>query len=92
MEPSMTIEEQFKRLNDAKGAKSLMKKYLTKEVFDELKNKKTKYGGTLSQCINSGTKEKLNSISYHPQTCKGCIIVYIVRCLFHSLTNHFRSK
>ncbi|XP_031557190.1 arginine kinase [Actinia tenebrosa] len=42
-------------LNDPKcNPKSLLKKYLTPKVFDSLKNKKTKLGITLWDCINSG--------------------------------------
>lgn len=54
MEPSLTIDQQFARLKSASQAKSLMKKYLTEQTFEKLKYKKTKFGGTLSQCINSG--------------------------------------
>lgn len=53
----MSIEEQYNRLTSATEAHSLLKKYLTADVFNELKNKKTKYGGTLSQCINSGVEQ-----------------------------------
>lgn len=35
-------------------SKSLLKKYLTKEVLDDLKNKKTKFGSTLLDCVQSG--------------------------------------
>lgn len=35
-------------------SKSLLKKYLTKEVFDCLKNKKTSFGSTLLDCVQSG--------------------------------------
>nr|CAH7741766.1 unnamed protein product [Callosobruchus chinensis] len=35
-------------------SKSLLKKYLTKEVFDKLKTKKTSYGSTLMDCVQSG--------------------------------------
>lgn len=35
-------------------SKSLLKKYLTKEVFDELKNKNTNFGSTLLDCVQSG--------------------------------------
>ncbi len=39
-----------------KNTTSLLSKYLTKEVFDILKNKKTSNGFTLEQAINSGVK------------------------------------
>lgn len=35
-------------------SKSLLKKYLTKEVFDQLKDKKTEFGSTLLDCVQSG--------------------------------------
>lgn len=42
--------------------KSLMSKYLTKEVFENLKDKKTKNGFTLKQLINSGLENPDSSI------------------------------
>ena len=42
------------------NSKSLLAKYLNKEVFDKLKDKKTSNGFTLSQAINSGV-ENLDS-------------------------------
>ncbi|CAL7937769.1 unnamed protein product [Xylocopa violacea] len=44
----------------ASDSKSLLKKYLTKEVFDQLKTKKTSFGSTLLDCIQSGI-ENLDS-------------------------------
>ncbi|XP_063219936.1 arginine kinase isoform X1 [Bacillus rossius redtenbacheri] len=44
----------------ASDSKSLLKKYLTKEVFDNLKTKKTSFGSTLLDCIQSGL-ENLDS-------------------------------
>ncbi|KAF7386805.1 hypothetical protein HZH66_011257 [Vespula vulgaris] len=38
----------------ASDSKSLLKKYLTKEVFDQLKTKKTSFGSTLLDVIQSG--------------------------------------
>lgn len=38
----------------ATDSKSLLKKYLTKEVFDALKNKKTSFGSSLLDCVQSG--------------------------------------
>jgi creatine kinase/arginine kinase len=48
-----------------KDCKSLLCKYLTKEVFEELKDKKTKYGFTLEQAINSGVKNPNSSIGVY---------------------------
>lgn len=48
------LEEGFAKLA-ASDSKSLLKKYLTKEVFDNLKEKKTPtFGSTLLDCIQSG--------------------------------------
>lgn len=48
------LEAGFAKLA-ASDSKSLLKKYLTKEVFDNLKNKKTpSFGSTLLDVIQSG--------------------------------------
>ncbi|EDS31502.1 conserved hypothetical protein [Culex quinquefasciatus] len=44
----------------ASDSKSLLKKYLTKEVFDALKNKKTSFGSTLLDCVQSESDPLLN--------------------------------
>lgn len=44
----------------ASDSKSLLKKHLTKEIFDKLKSKKTSFGSTLLDCIQSGI-ENLDS-------------------------------
>ncbi len=45
--------------------KSLLSKYLTREVFEELKDKKTSNGFTLFQAINSGVVNKDSSIGVY---------------------------
>lgn len=47
------LEAGYKKL-EASDSKSLLKKYLTREVFDNLKTKKTSFGSTLLDCIQSG--------------------------------------
>lgn len=47
------LEAGFQKLQ-ASDSKSLLKKYLTKEVFDNLKTKKTSFGSTLLDVIQSG--------------------------------------
>lgn len=54
------LEDGFKKLQDAKDCKSLLKKHLTKERFDDLKTKKTAMGATLLDVIQSGTCFFLN--------------------------------
>jgi len=51
------LEEAFKKLKDDKAngkTKSLLSKHLTDEVFNELKDLKTKFGSTLLDVISSG--------------------------------------
>lgn len=50
------IEDGFNKLKDASECKSLLKKYLTKEVVDACKDKKTANGATLFDVIQSGKK------------------------------------
>lgn len=47
------LEAGFKKL-EGSDSKSLLKKYLTREVFDKLKTKKTSFGSTLLDVIQSG--------------------------------------
>jgi len=53
------LEAAFKKL-EAAESKSLLKKFLTREIFDQLKDKKTKLGATLLDVIQSGV-ENLDS-------------------------------
>ena len=48
-----------------KDCTSLLCKYLTPEVFEALKNKKTSYGFTLEQAINSGVQNPDSSIGVY---------------------------
>ena len=48
------LEAGFAKLQAATDCKSLLKKYLTKDVFDSLKTKKTSFGSTLLDVIQSG--------------------------------------
>merc|ERR1711872_148557 len=51
---SKMAAELFGKLQADANCKSLLKKALTQEVFDQLKDKKTKFDGDLSACIRSG--------------------------------------
>ncbi|XP_031842488.1 arginine kinase 1 isoform X2 [Nomia melanderi] len=53
------LEAGFNKLSSS-DSKSLLKKYLTKEIFDNLKTKKTSLGATLLDVIQSGV-ENLDS-------------------------------
>ena len=48
------LEAGFAKLQAATDCKSLLRKYLTKDVFDQLKTKKTALGATLLDVIQSG--------------------------------------
>lgn len=54
------LEAAFKKLQNASNCKSLLKKYLTREVLDACKSKKTAMGATLLDVIQSGV-ENLDS-------------------------------
>ncbi|XP_049522105.1 arginine kinase isoform X2 [Dermacentor silvarum] len=54
------LEAGFKKLQEAKDCKSLLRKYLNKDVFDKLKTRKTAMGATLLDVIQSGV-ENLDS-------------------------------
>jgi len=54
------LEAGFQKLQGASDCKSLLKKYLNKEVYDACKSKKTALGATLLDCIQSGV-ENLDS-------------------------------
>lgn len=54
------LEQSFQKLQSADDCKSLLKKYLTAEVFDNLKTRKTVLGATLLDVIQSGV-ENLDS-------------------------------
>ncbi|KAG8225816.1 hypothetical protein J437_LFUL005623 [Ladona fulva] len=57
------LEAGFKKL-ESSDSKSLLKKYLTKEVFDALKTKKTSFGSTLLDCIQSGEDNRQIGLGY----------------------------
>ena len=48
------LEAGFAKLQAATDCKSLLRKYLTKDVFDQLKTKKTALGATLLDAIQTG--------------------------------------
>ena len=50
------MSEKFEYPESLNGSKSLLAKYLTQEVFQELKDKKTVNGFTFKQAINSGVE------------------------------------
>jgi len=50
------IEDGYKTLQAAPNCKSLLKKYFTEDVMNQLKGRKTKLGATLLDVIQSGVK------------------------------------
>ncbi|XP_052708768.1 arginine kinase-like [Crassostrea angulata] len=49
----MSLEELWNTLKNATDCKTLLKKHLTEEVYQQLKDRKTKFDGTLIHCIKS---------------------------------------
>ena len=68
--------------SDKANSKMLMRKYLTQELFDALKDKKTSRGVTVWDCINSGVVN-LDS---------GTPVCYTVISIKLSLQKHKRNK
>ena len=54
--PAERMEKAFNRLKNSKDCKSLLKKYLTDDVYKKLRAKKTQLGATLLDCVQSGEK------------------------------------
>lgn len=63
------LESGFKKLKDS-NSKSLLKKYLTQELFDQLKTKKTPtFSSTLLDVIQSGKYEDFSWLNaFHRHT------------------------
>lgn len=54
MASNLPVDELWKKLQDATSCNSLLKRNLTQSIFDQLKGLKSKFGGTLADCIRSG--------------------------------------
>lgn len=48
------LEAGWQKMQDAANCKSLLKKFLTREVLDKTKNLKTSFGSTLLDVVQSG--------------------------------------
>jgi len=48
------LEAGFQKMQDAADCKSLLKKFLTREVLDKTKDLKTNFGSTLLDVVQSG--------------------------------------
>lgn len=48
------VQKAYEGLQADANCKSMLKKFLTKEVVAQLKDKKTSLGATLKDCITSG--------------------------------------
>lgn len=51
---SEKLEAGFQKLQEATNCKSLLKKHLSREIFDKIKDLKTSFGSTLLDVIQSG--------------------------------------
>jgi len=61
---SKPVEDLWKSLQ-AGQSKSLLKKHLSKERYEALKDKKTSLGGTLAQCISSGALHEGSNVGIY---------------------------
>ncbi|XP_014664937.1 PREDICTED: arginine kinase-like [Priapulus caudatus] len=59
------VVKAFTELQADAGCKSMLKKFLTKEVVDSLKDKKTSLGATLKDCISSGTENHDSNVGVY---------------------------
>lgn len=66
MDPAVAakMESGWKSISSS-DSKSLLKKYLTKEVFEQLKDKKTEFGSTLLDCVQSGKMFDYHSLEIY---------------------------
>ncbi|KAK9758507.1 ATP:guanido phosphotransferase, N-terminal domain [Popillia japonica] len=67
------LEAGFKKL-EASDSKSLLKKYLTRELFDSLKVKKTSYGSTLLDVIQSGLENHDSGIGIYAPDAEAYVV------------------
>lgn len=74
------LEAGFRKLQDAKGCKSLLKKHLTREVFDKLKNRQTAMGATLLDVIQSGMFDWFSVLFFFLVSCDNLSIVIFFSC------------
>ncbi|KAM0727372.1 Arginine kinase [Formica fusca] len=58
------LESGYAKLAES-DSKSLLKKHLTKEVFDQLKTRKTSFGSTLLDVIQSGLENHDSGVSIY---------------------------
>ena len=80
------LEAGFKKLQAASDCKSLLKKYLTREVLDACKDKKTAMGATLLDVVQSG-ESSYQCIHWLPKV----IIVHTGRTHIHKDMSHKRQ-
>lgn len=62
---ALVVEPLTKKPEFPPGCKSMVCKYLTDEVFNQLKDVKDKHGYTLAELINSGVKNPNSSIGLY---------------------------
>jgi hypothetical protein len=62
--PGFPVKIVRRRLAGLKDCKSILKKCLTKEIYEQLKDKKTSLGGTLADCIRSGAKNLDSGVGF----------------------------
>ncbi|XP_064598500.1 taurocyamine kinase-like [Liolophura sinensis] len=69
--PESDLPILWEKLESAKDSKSLLKKHCTKKVYEKLKDKKTKFGGTLAECIRSGAENPESGVGVYASDPEG---------------------
>uniref|UniRef100_A0A0B7A0C0 Arginine kinase n=1 Tax=Arion vulgaris TaxID=1028688 RepID=A0A0B7A0C0_9EUPU len=64
MDPVAETDRLYQALKEAKS-KSLLKKHLTDNIYNRLKSLKTKFGGTLADCIRSGCENPESGVGVY---------------------------
>ncbi|XP_064610968.1 arginine kinase-like [Liolophura sinensis] len=60
-----SLDELWEKLCAAEDSKSLLKKHCTEDVYNKLKDKQTKFGGTLAECIRSGAENPESGVGVY---------------------------
>jgi creatine kinase len=65
MDPVAETDRLYQALKQATTSKSLLRKHLTDNIYNNLKSLKTKFGGTLADCIRSGCENPESGVGVY---------------------------
>merc|ERR1712116_100936 len=74
------LEAGFAKLQAADNCKSLLKKYLTREVLDKTKDLKTSFGSTLLDVVQSGMENLDSGVGVYAPDAESYTIFHSARC------------